>query len=88
MGFKWNATISKFSSGFSRQVLKIPYGTYVNFIELERQEAIYNKYVELGNSEGYNAQLGYMQVVRENPYIFRAPEQICTPLFTTLQVVS
>ena len=68
MSFKWNLKVSKFGPGFSGQILKIPYDTWVNFYELERQESIYNRYLELGNPEGYNAQLGFLQVVRKNPF--------------------
>lgn len=52
---------------FGRNILKIPTGAFVHGGELQRQAKIYDKYVEAGEKHAYNAQIGLMQVMRDNP---------------------
>jgi len=49
---------------FASEVLKIPKGSTLNFMELERQEEIYNMYVSLGRTGDYNINMGLLQVIR------------------------
>lgn len=57
--FKWEYIKSEHGSGFVGQVLKIPFGSWINIYEAEIQESTYNK-----DPKNYNSDIGYLIVIR------------------------
>lgn len=52
---------------FAKDILKIKNGTWVDFLELGRQEKIYKEYVRQGRESEYDTIMGKMQVIRDKP---------------------